>query len=136
MDEEFLASLIAGFENGTWPNSDFRHLHHLVIAVHYITVYAVPMDKLRDDIKRYNVNQGGANTEDRGYHETITRFWVETVSRYMASLPPGLSQLEITRRVTGEFAGKRDLFRDYYDFDILESREARAGWVAPNQAPL
>ena len=93
------------------------------------------MSRLRADIKRYNVSQGGENTADRGYHETITRFWLEVVRGYIASLPAGLSKLEITRRVTDQFAARRDLFRDYYNFDVLGSREARADWIPPNQAP-
>jgi len=135
MDEAYLASLIAGFKDGSWPGSDFHHSHHLAIAVHYLESEPEPMTVLRDSIRRYNVSQGGENTEDRGYHETITRFWLEIVRRYMATLPAGLSRLEITRRVIDEFAPQRDLFRRYYDFDVLASREARANWIAPNQAP-
>ena len=135
MDAAYLESLISGFEDGTWPGSEFRHLQHLAIAVHYLWADPDPMSRLRGSIKRYNLTQGGENTEERGYHETITRFWLEVVRDYIASLPAGLSKLEITRRVTGEFASKRDLFRDYYDFDVLKSREARATWIPPNQAP-
>lgn len=135
MDALYLDSLVSGFESGTWPGPEFHHLQHLAIAVHYIGACPDPMSRLRDEIKRYNLSQGGQNTEDRGYHETITRFWLEAVRGYMASLPAGLSKLEITRRVTDEFASKRDLFRDYYNFDVPTSREARAVWIPPNQAP-
>ncbi len=89
------------------------------------------MDRLRDRIRAYNVSQGGENTEDRGYHETITRFWLETVIAYRESLPAGLSRLETARRVVEEFAPRRDLFRDCYEFDVLKSREARKRWIPP-----
>lgn len=135
MDAPYLDSLVSGFESGTWPGAEFRHLQHLAIAVHYIGACPDPMGRLRDEIKRYNLSQGGQNTEDRGYHETITRFWLEVVRGYIESLPAGLSKLEITRRVTEAFASQRDAFRDYYDFDVLNSREARAVWIPPNQAP-
>jgi hypothetical protein len=49
----------------------------------------------------------------------------------MDSLPSGLSKPEIARRVAAEFAPKRDLFREYYDFDVLKSRVARAEWIPP-----
>jgi len=131
MDEELRASVIKGFEQGTWPVAEWRHMHHLVIAVHYISGEADPMNALRNNIRRYNLSQGGENTEDRGYHETITRFWLEIITRYMASLPPGLTTLQVTNRVIDEFSPKRDLFRDYYDFDVLKSRAARAEWIPP-----
>jgi hypothetical protein len=135
MDEAYLRSLIAGFEDGSWPVADFHHMQHLAVAVHYLAEDPEPMDTLRARIMRYNVSQGGENTEDRGYHETITRFWLEVVHAYMAGLPEGLSRVEVTRRVVEEFAPKRDLFREYYDFDVLKSREARARWIPPNQSP-
>jgi hypothetical protein len=135
VNEELIRSLVAGFKDGSWPGKEFRHLHHLVVAVHYIAEEADPLGALRVDIRRYNVSQGGENTEDRGYHETITRFWVEIVRDYAAGLPPGLSRTEVTNRVVEAFATQRDLFREYYDFDVLASREARANWIPPNQTP-
>jgi hypothetical protein len=137
MDEEFLAteealeSFRARFEDRTWPGAEFRHRHHLAIAVCYIVESPAPMDALRESIKSYNLSQGGANTEDRGYHETITRFWVEVVRSYMTLLPASLSRLEIARLVVGKFASQRDLFQEYWDFDVLKSREARANWIEP-----
>ena len=137
MEEDFLAtdealeSFRARFEDRTWPGAEFRHRHHLAIAVFYIAQYPEPMDALRESIKSYNLSQGGANTEDRGYHETITRFWVEVVAGYMASLPPDLSRFEMARLVVGEFGPQRDLFHQHYDFDVLKSREARANWIEP-----
>jgi hypothetical protein len=139
MEDEFLASeaaletFRARFENRTWPGGEFRHRHHLAIAVCYILESSQPMDALRKSIKSYNVSQGGENTEDRGYHETITRFWIELVSAYMASLPAGLSRLEIARLVVENFASQRDLFQQYYNFDVLKSREARANWIDPKK---
>jgi hypothetical protein len=135
MDAAWLDSLITGFEDGTWPGAKFHHLEHLAIAVHYLTTEPDPMTVLRSKIKSYNVSQGGENTEVRGYHETITRFWLEVVRGYVTTQPLGLSKLEITKRVTEEFAAKRDIFRGYYDFDVLASKEARTAWIQPNQAP-
>jgi hypothetical protein len=129
--EAALTAFLSAFEDGTWPGADFRHAHHLAVAVCYLFEEPDPMDRLRDRIRAYNVSQGGENTEDRGYHETITRFWLETVIAYRESLPAGLSRLETARRVVEEFAPRRDLFRDCYEFDVLKSREARKRWIPP-----
>src|ERR1019366_4432490 len=130
-DEAALQSLIAGFEDGTWPGAQWRHSSHLALAACYILDYPDAMNLLRTRIAGYNESQGGKNTPDSGYHETITRFWVEIISRFIGRLPPDLSRLEVARRVVASFGNRRDLFRDYYDFDVVTSREARAAWVPP-----
>jgi hypothetical protein len=130
-DEAALQSLIAGFEDGTWPGAQWRHSSHLALAACYILDYPDAMNLLRSRIASYNESRGGKNTPDSGYHETITRFWVEIISRFIGRLPPDLSRLEVARRVVASFGNRRDLFRDYYDFDVVTSREARAAWVPP-----
>ncbi len=131
--ESALEDFLTAFENGTWPAAQFHHSHHLAVAACYLLDSTDPMERLRKNIRFYNVSQGGENTENRGYHETITRFWVEVVKRYMASLPEGLPRLETARLVVAEFSPRRELFCDYYDFDVIKSREARAVWVPPQR---
>jgi len=38
---------------------------------------------LRDRIQRYNVSTGVMNTDQAGYHETITRFYVWVINRFL-----------------------------------------------------
>ena len=132
-DEAALQALIAAFEEGSFPIAGWRHAHHLVVAACYVLDGPDALDRLRTNIPRYNVSQGGQNTPDSGYHETLTVFWFEVVQRFIAGLPLGLSRLEITQRVVSEFAPRRDLFRDYYGFDVVKSREARATWIPPSR---
>jgi hypothetical protein len=136
---DFLASdaslhaLIAGFEDGTWPKGGWTHAAHLAAGTCYILDNAdTALDCLRREIPRYNVSQGGANTEDSGYHETLTCFWHDVIRDFIGTLPTGLDRLAIVRAVVSEFAPKRDLFREYYDFDVVNSREARAKFIPPN----
>jgi hypothetical protein len=137
---DFLASgasldaLIAGFEDGTWPKAQWTHAAHLTAGACYILDNAdTALDRLRSEIPRYNVRQGGANTEDGGYHETLTCFWHDIIRDFIGTLPAGLDRLAIVRAVVTEFAPKRDLFREYYDFDVVGSREARATWIQPSR---
>jgi hypothetical protein len=134
---EFLASdttldaCIAGFEDGSWPKEQWTHAAHLALAACYILQGGAALERLRAGIPAYNVRQGGKNTSDSGYHETLTCFWHDVIRDYIASLPAGLDRLAIVRAVVTEFAPKRDLFREYYDFDVVNSREARARWIPP-----
>jgi len=132
--EASLSEFIAKFEDGTWPKSQWRHGHHLAVAACYLEDEAFPMDRMRERIKFYNVCQGGQNTEDAGYHETLTHFWLLTVKAYMTTLPDDRGRLEKVRLVVERFAPERDLFTKYYDFDVVASREARALWMEPARA--
>ena len=87
--------------------------------------------KAADEHTALQRSQGGANTEDGGYHETLTCFWHGVIRDFIGALPPGLDRLGIVRAVVTEFAPKRDLFREFYDFDVVKSREARAKWIPP-----
>lgn len=127
-----LEALLAGFENGTWPKEQWTHAAHVTLGTCYILDGEGALDRLRSGIPQYNVSQGGQNTEDSGYHETLTCFWHDVIREYIGTLPAGLDRLTITRAVVTEFAPKRDIFREYYDFDVVKSREARATWIPPN----
>jgi len=126
-----LDALIEGFEDGTWPIAEWHHTAHLAVCACYILDGPDAMDLLRIHIARYNECQGGKNTPDSGYHETLTRFWVEIVTEGIDSLPRGLVRLEVARHIVAKFGKRRDLFREYYEFDVVGCREARAGWIPP-----
>jgi hypothetical protein len=131
VDEAGLDTLIHGFKDGSWPGREFRHTAHLAVCACYILDGDDAMDQLRIGIRRYNESQGGKNTEESGYHETITRFWVDLVREAIASMPAGLTRLDVAREIVARFGCRRDLFRQYYDFDVLKSPEARAVWIPP-----
>lgn len=130
-DEASFDALIAGFIDGSWPIGQWTHSAHLAMATCYILGGESALDRLRTDIPRYNVSQGGVNTEDSGYHETLTCFWHGVIRDFIGTLPAGLTRLTVARAVVAEFGPKRDLFRQYYDFDVVKSREARAIWIPP-----
>jgi hypothetical protein len=130
-DEVALDALLSGFKDGSWPGRDFRHPAHLAVCACFILDGDHAMERLRLAICRYNENQGGKNTADSGYHETITRFWVDIVRDAIEAMPPGLTRLETARDIVARFRDQRDLFQKHYDFDVLKSREARAVWIPP-----
>jgi hypothetical protein len=131
MDERWIVDLVRGFENGTWPVKEWTHAHHLILAASYVLDGDDALERLRVGIPRYNVSQGGANTEDSGYHETLTCFWYRIIRGFIDQLPAGLSRAQVVQSVVDEYAPQRDLFRRYYDFDVVKSREARAVWIPP-----
>lgn len=132
-DEAALDTLLIGFENGTWPKAQWTHAAHLATGACYIFAFDDALDRLRTGIPRYNVSQGGQNTKDSGYHETLTVFWHHVIRDFIQTLPPNQSRLTIARAVVAQFEPQRDLFKRYYDFDVVNSREARAKWIPPSK---
>ncbi len=129
--EESLDNFLAAFEDGSWPVAEWKHAHHLVMATCYVLAYGrdEALQRARFNIPKYNEAQGGQNTEDSGYHETLTVFWIDRVTEV---LPVGVSRVEAVRHVVTALAPKRDVWREYYSFDVIQSREARARYVPPD----
>ena len=133
--ETTLAEFIQGFEQGTWPHAAWTHSAHLAMAAWYLL--SLPesevTDRVRRGIQHYNESVGTRNTPDAGYHETLTLFWLAIVSDYLGRRDGQATKLAVIREVVAEFASQRDLYRRYYSFDVVNSREARAKWVPPGQ---
>jgi len=132
--EPALANFIDQFERGTLPKAMWTHGAHLAVGTWYLVNFPeeIAIGRVRAGIQHYNRCVGTRNTPDSGYHETLTLFWLEIIRRYLLDMEIG-DKLKALRSVVVEFGGQRDLFRRYYSFDVVASREARARWVAPDR---
>jgi hypothetical protein len=91
---------------------------------------------MRRGIVHHNQCVGTINSDHSGYHETITLFWLAIVKARLRELEDGLSRVEAVRLLVTELAPQRDLYREYYSFDVVGSIEARRSWIAPDVKPL
>ncbi len=135
-DEE-LGELASGFEAGTLPKPRWTHRAHLAVGLMYCDRMPAPvaLALLCERIRRYNVASGGENTSTAGYHETITRFYVYVVRRFIAEDQEEGTLAERANRLYQRY-GSRDLPKRYYSEARLFSEEARASWVDPDLRPL
>ncbi len=133
-NEESLDAFLAAFRDGSYPITWWTHGAHVGMATAMLWSTPVPyaLEVIRDAIKHYNTSQGGQNTDNSGYHETLTRLWIGAVAATLTTLPPDISRLEAVRTVYRAYARRSGLFRDWYGFDLLKSIEARKQWVAPD----
>jgi hypothetical protein len=133
-DEQDLAEFIEQFEQGTLAKPIWTHAAHLAVGTWYLLTLPeeTAVEQVRTGIRHYNECVGTANTEDSGYHETLTLFWLATIGEFLGHKESG-DKLEAVRSVVAEFGGKRDLFKKYYSFDVVASRAARASWIAPDR---
>jgi len=132
--ETSLAAFLAGVEQGTFPKEKWTHGAHICMAASYILSESPDglMDRVRDRIRHYNICQGGQNTKNSGYHETLTVFWLAIVRRYLAEHATECSRLDAVRAAFVEFGSLSALWREYYGFDVIQSPEARRVWIAPD----
>lgn len=130
--ESEVLELVRSFENATVSRDDWRHAEHLVVALYYLshhnleTAYA----KMRAGI--LNLLEHGFKVDlkkEMPYHETITLFWMRTVSEYNAS-KNGASLLAKANEVA--YRWDKDYPLKFYSRELLFSDEARAAFVEPD----
>ncbi|MEW6281095.1 MAG: hypothetical protein AB1758_20945, partial [Candidatus Eremiobacterota bacterium] len=97
---EAIGELLRLWSDTTLPFQRWRHTEHLVVALWHTLRYPAPeaLDRVRAGIQRYNLAHGVVQTPERGYHETLTRYWMHRVGRF-AETHPGLSEPELAERL-------------------------------------
>jgi hypothetical protein len=128
-----LAAFMEGFEQGTLPKEQWTHQAHVVMAAHYLTLLPVNVAAglIRVRIPFYNYVQGGQNTDDSGYHETLTIFWIWILAGFLASLPSNMPRLAMIQAAAERYGTQQMLHRKFYDHDVTGDRAARRAWVPP-----
>ncbi|HEY9296919.1 MAG TPA: hypothetical protein VIQ31_11195 [Phormidium sp.] len=127
-----IKTLIAAFENCTFPKIEWTHPAHLIVALWYLTHYSETeaTNYIRNGIQKYNSAMGIKTTKDSGYHETLTLFWIRIVSQFL-SIHPHRDILDLANRLAQNYANKNLPF-EYYSRDLLMSWSARTNWVEPD----
>ena len=131
--------LVAHFEACTLPKEEWTHQAHLTVGLWYASrlPYEQALVAVREGILRLNAAHGVPTTPTRGYHETITRFYVRMLCDYVANeegRTAGSWALRVARLLSRY--GDRELPLRHYTKDLLMSPEARFGWVEPDLLPL
>jgi hypothetical protein len=125
-------AFLAAFESCTLPKSEWTHAAHLLTGACYVHGMGreAALEKMRTCVRRYNESVGGKNTETSGYHETITVMWIRLLHELLRESAP-MDRAQFAHYAVEHFKERRDIFREYYDFDLPGSTEARLRWVEP-----
>ncbi len=135
---EGLKDFIHAFEACTLTRADWTHHAHLVMALWYINHFPLKeaTERIRTGIHRLNDACGVVTTATSGYHETITRFYIWSVKRFLEESATNVPlETLVTTLLQSEYAEKSFPLR-YYSKELLFSSEARFGWVEPDLKPL
>ena len=135
--ESEIDEFLQAFEQGTLPKPRWTHAAHVLTGACYVHTLgeAAAITHMRQRVAAYNVAAGGQNTAASGYHETITLFWIKLLGCFLRQRP-ALPRAEFAHAAVAKFGQRRDVFRDFYSFDVVASVEARQNWVAPDKQPL
>ena len=128
--EEQIDDVVRGFESCTTDKSDFKHQHHLTVAVSYLRELTLEqaINKMREALLRFVDHH---QVDRRKYNETITVFWFQIVAEAMRTMPANVRVVEQCNRVIERF-GNADLALNYYSRDLLFSERAREEFVEPD----
>jgi flavin reductase (DIM6/NTAB) family NADH-FMN oxidoreductase RutF len=135
-NEETLERFVEDWEKGVLAHRCWTHTAHVAIAAYYNFAYS-PEEAFRrtkSGILHYNTCVGTPNTEDSGYHETLTRFWSEVVGGFVRS-HRFESRIEAVRTAIEILGEDRDRHRLCYSFDVVRDRRARREWISPDRMP-
>lgn len=130
------AELLARFEDGTLPAERWHHAEHIRIAYLYLRRHGFPaaLDRLRAGLRALNAAQHVPESLERGYHETLTRGWLQLIRVILAEYGPAESSLAFLE--AHPELSQRQALRLFYSRDRLVSWRAKAEFVEPDLAPL
>ena len=130
--ENEIVKIVRLFESGLIRREDWRHAEHLTVAIFYVSRhdFDTALVKMRDGIfnllKAFEVDL----SKEMPYHETLTVFWMRTVSKFTNSSGKN-SILDLTNEVLNR-CGDKDLPLKFYRRDLLFSDRARKEFVEPD----
>lgn len=130
--KEQLDTFIARFEAGDFSPQEWTHAAHIALGAVYVSRYGdEAFYRIRAGIHHLAWHLGVISTPMRGYHETLTLFWISIVTAHLAK---GGELVDLVNSAIAAYPS--GLFRDYYSFDVVNSRQARRDWMAPDLQPL
>ncbi len=129
-----IEAVVKGFESCTTAKDAFTHRSHVTVAAYYLHCSNEPdaTQRMRAGLLRFLDHHGLGRAK---FHETLTIFWIRTVSAFLERLDQRVPLLEMTNAVIESLGDSRSVF-EYYSEELLLTDETRNGWVAPDLKDL
>ncbi len=136
-DDE-VAAIGVGLIDHTLPKPAWTHAAHFAAAVWLIRERPdlTPARHMPPLIRAYNEATGVANTDEGGYHETITQASLRAADAFLRDLPEETPIHAVCNALLASPLGRTDWLLSYWSKSVLFSVAARRGWVAPDLRPL
>lgn len=136
-DESRILAIVEGFRARTLPAPEWTHQAHLAVGLWHVRRFGEEASKalLREGISRYNEASGTPNSDTRGYHETVTMYYVWAAARFLETARAATLLDLVNDFVESRHGSKAGIFV-FWSRDLLLSTPARRGWIEPDLSPL
>lgn len=132
-DEKEIRDLIERFESCAVSANEWTHGAHLAAALWYVSRFdfETAIEKMRGGIFKLNLAHNTPNTPTRGYHETLTIFWLRLTAQFSRRRDDNESENELFNRFIETHADS-SIPLQFYRRETLFSVEARSKFVEPD----
>ncbi len=132
-----VAAIGAGLMDCTLPKSAWTHGAHFAAALWLIRARPEldPPSVMPPLIRAYNEATGVANTDEGGYHETITQASLRAATAFLRERP-GAPLFSVCNDLMAGPLGKTDWLLSYWSKGRLFSVAARRAWAEPDLLAL
>ncbi len=119
----------------TLPKRDWTHAAHFAAALFLLEGRSVAevSRAMPGIIRAYNEATGVANTDQGGYHETITLASIRAAGGFSGQ---GVPLFEACNALLASPLGRPDWLLAYWSRPVLFSVEARRAWREPDLRPM
>lgn len=133
-----LEDLAGRFVARAIPHSEWTHVAHRAVGTWHVDRYGADeaLTRMRQGIRRLNDSHGTPNTPTNGYHETITRAYLQLLQEFLDACPSDMPLHGRVARLATTPLSERNALLTFYSKDMLMSARARAEWVEPDLEPL
>ncbi len=130
-------TVIDAFLNARLPKEQWTHQAHILSGFYlYCNHGEAALAVMKEHIIRFNEAVGTINSDDSGYHETITFFWMLAIKEFSASIAtPGFNDESVARLCNSRLMDK-NLPLEFYTRPHLFSVQARKTIMQPDIKPL
>ena len=134
--EESLEEFVHQWKAGKLPRAEWTHAAHVCVATYH--AFDHQGEELFQQIKagliHHNNSVGTLNTEESGYHETLTRLWVNITEEFVRT-GAFSTRLQAVKSAVEQFGSDSGYHRNYYSFDVVKDKRARREWIPPDRTP-
>ncbi len=121
------------FLDRSLPKSEWTHAGHFAASLWLLRhrPALTSAEEMRRLIRAYNDATGTANTDQGGYHETITRASMRAAAAFLADHPHATPLDRIANALLASPLGDKDWLLEYWTRALLFGVAARRDWIDP-----
>jgi hypothetical protein len=132
-----LEQLLHDFNTQSLSKADWTHEAHLIVGLMHVKQYEFydAVCRMRAGIILLNKHHETANNGEKGYHETLTIFWL-TVLSFFVRKNPSMSIVELVNSFLSSPIADRSLPFLFYEREKVLSPFFRSQYIKPKKLDL